>query len=350
MRKNLDQDAPLLPGRPVGESADLAQALRQHLQDFLRRLARGDAVLHRPVPTGVSRSGGHFHLAPELFLQVAGWTRFRFPNGDCVLPAGHALLMPPGLLHDESIGHDNTGAQAHGDAFSNLVLYADGAVLTCHLAHEVEPGRPGILHLEARRHALAARIHDWLGDAAALAPPDPATATPAAAPDAAPPPDWSRAQADALVQAALAGVLRLLDDAEAHRAPEPPLIARLRVLVQNQLGDHGLSVRGLAGQSGCTADYLSHLFRQATGEPLVAYINRLRMERAAHLLTQSKMAGKEIAWACGYAAPSYFIRTFRSHFGMTPTAWRAQAEAAVPLGNTERRLFAPPGPPDAEGH
>jgi AraC-like DNA-binding protein len=29
-----------------------------------------------------------------------------------------------------------------------------------------------------------------------------------------------------------------------------------------------------------------------------------------------------VAWACGFAAPSYFIRTFREHHGMTPKAWR----------------------------
>jgi AraC-like DNA-binding protein len=328
-------------------NAALAQQLRAHLQAFADGLGRADWPLLRPAPAGVSRREGHFHLAPELFLQVSGWTNFRFPHGECRLGPRQALLLPPWLLHDESVGPGDAG-----EPFCNLVFYADGAVLTCHLAHEAEPGRPGILHLEARRHPLAARLHDWLTDAArqdarGLAPAAPVRAGTAAVES----PDWADVQARALVQATLAGLLRTLDETEdAHTRPEPTLIARLRVQVKNQLGDAALSVRRLAEQSGCTADYLSHLFRQSTGEPLVGYINRLRMERAAHLLRQSKMAGKEIAWACGYAAPSYFIRTFRSHFGMTPTAWRAQAEAAVPMGDTERRLFAQPVPPDAEGH
>ena len=72
--------------------------------------------------------------------------------------------------------------------------------------------------------------------------------------------------------------------------PEPPLVARARVLIQNQLGDQALSVKRLAGQLGCTADYLSHVFSQTSGEHLAAYINRQRMERGAHLLREGGLA------------------------------------------------------------
>ena len=54
------------------------------------------------------------------------------------------------------------------------------------------------------------------------------------------------------------------------------------------------------------------------------------MERAAHLLGKSEMAGKEIAWACGFATASYFTRSFRTHFGLTPKAWRAAAGGSPP--------------------
>ena len=110
-------------------------------------------------------------------------------------------------------------------------------------------------------------------------------------------------------------------------AVETVLVARARVLIQNELGDQALSVKRLAGQLGCTADYLSHVFSQTSGEHLAAYINRQRMERGAHLLREGGLAGKEIAWACGFATQSYFIRNFRAHFGTTPKAWRAAHEA-----------------------
>jgi AraC-like DNA-binding protein len=313
MRKNpTDLDTPCAIG--IGPCVfepqagpEQAQRLREHLRDFATRAGSGDlpVALAAPALDEVPRGSGHFHLAPELFLQVAGWTRFRLPQGELLLPAGQALVMPPRLLHAERVG-----ASAAGDAFCNIVVHAEGATLSCHIAHEATPARPGILHLEASRHRQAGRIHDWLADAARLGPPD-ADASP-----------WADAQSRALVAAALAGVLRALDDADPAAPAEPPLVARVRMLIQNQLGDPALSVRRLAEHSGCTPDYLSHLFGRCTGEHLAAYIVRQRMARAARLLADSAMAGKEIAWACGFTTQSYFSRSFRAHFGATPKAWR----------------------------
>lgn len=133
--------------------------------------------------------------------------------------------------------------------------------------------------------------------------------------------ELAASQARALVAAACVGVLRVLDSTEPDARPEPPLVARTRVWVENQLGDPALGVRGLAELAGCTSDHLSRLFRSATGEHLAAHIVRKRMERAATLLVDSTMAGKEVAWACGFASQSYFIRTFKEHFGITPKAW-----------------------------
>jgi len=289
-----------------------AQRMRALLRDFAERAGTGRLAVRLPPGAPiheVARGEGHFHLAPELFLQVSGWTRFSLPNGTLHLPAGEALLLPARLLHAERVGAVSTRPD---DAFCNLVIYAEGATLSCHLAHEMARGRPGILHLEASHHPQAARIPDWLADAVHLG---------RASDDAAWAPE-ATVQRRALVATTLVGVLRALDD-PAER-PEPALVARVRVLIQNQLGDQDLSVRRLAEQSGCTPDHLSHLFSRTTGEHLASFIVRRRMERATHLLRDSTMAGKEIAWACGYATQSYFVRSFRERFGVTPKVWRSR--------------------------
>lgn len=293
--------------RRDGPESGLAGELRASLGEALARIGAGRMPLQLPglPPEIVTRGEGHFHVAPELFVQLSGWTEFRFPHAECRLGPGEALLMPPQLLHAERVGG------AGGEAFRNIVIYAAGDSLTCHFAHEAAPGVPGILHLEARRHAQAARVREWMSDAARIV---------TSGED-----EWGRAQRCGLVVAAIGGVLRALDDTSADPRAEPPLVARVRLLVQNQLGDHALSVRRLAQQSGCTADYLSHVFSRATGEHLIAYITRQRVERAAHLLRHTELAGKEVAWACGFATPSYFIRNFRAQFGVTPRAWRASA-------------------------
>lgn len=308
IRDDYEDPAPAVDtglSEPHSASAQ-ARHMRARLRDFAACAGDGRLAVRSPAVCDdtVARGEGHFHLAPELFLQVAGWTRFTLPDGELHLNAGEALLLPPRLRHAERVG-----ASVDGEPFSNLVVYAEDATLSCHLANEAEPGRPGILHLEARRGAQATRIHGWLSDAAHIG----------GGSDHTP---WAATQLRALVAAATAAVLGALDSPDLAGRAEPALIARVRVLIQNQLGDPALSVRRLAEQSGCTPDYLSHLFRRASGEHLAAHISRQRVERARRLLGDSTMAVKEIAWACGFTTSSYFIRSFRAQFGVTPKAWR----------------------------
>jgi AraC-like DNA-binding protein len=352
MRKNLDRHsagdlrAVAATERPPAErvaAPELAAQMRAQLAAFLARAAAGTLTVRVPaVPgDGVARGDGHFHLAAELFLQVAGWTDFRFPHTRLRLRPGEALVLPARLLHAVRVGGGTAAAP-----FCNVVVYAEGAAMSCHLAHEAEPGRPDILHLEALRHAQAPRVHDWLNDAARLgrvhserAERDQRNQSGSAnAGDD----RMAAVQARALVSAAAAGVLRALDAPDPQAPPEPALVARARVLVNNQLGDPALSVRSLAAQLGCTADYLSHLFSRATGEKLAGAIVRQRMERAAHLLGQSALAGKEVAWACGFATQSYFVRSFRAHHGATPQAWRAARGLLAVVPHARLASLSPP--------
>ena len=300
-----------MPPTPAPLATPAAARLRQGLADALAGLGSGAWPLQLGPASDLGERGpGHFHLVPELFLQLAGDTRFRFPQGGLTLAPGQALLLPPRLLHDEHVRAGDAG-----EAFANLVLQADGPQLGCHLAHETTPGRPGIAHLELRTDAPAGAVQGWL---AAAAPPGPACDGP-----------WAAAQARSLVCAALAAALRLLNARPATGPGEPALVARLRVLVQNQLGDPQLGVRSLAAQSGCTPDHLSHVFRRCTGGQLVAFITGQRMARAARLLRDTTMPGKQVAWACGFANHSYFSAEFRRHHGCTPRAWRAGASGSA---------------------
>ena len=47
------------------------------------------------------------------------------------------------------------------------------------------------------------------------------------------------------------------------------------------------------------------------------------------LVTQAALAVKEVAWACGYANPSYFIHSFRAQYGQTPKGYRQRNEKPV---------------------
>ncbi len=289
-----------------------ARRLREGLADFVRRAADGSLRLVQPPPHAgwTPRGAGHMHLNAELFLQVQGYTEFRFPHGQVLLQAGEALLVPPKLLHDEWVGG------ADGAPFFNIVVHADHQSLSCHSAIEMPAGRPANFFLESFQGVEAARIEAWLNDAAKPPPQDAHDLWPL--------------QQRALVLTALSAVARWLDTPQSSAPAEPPLLARLRVAVQNRLGDPELSVAALAQELGCTADYLSNLYSRSTGEHLWPVVLRQRLQRASRLLAESDSAIKEIAWCCGFASASHFIRSFRMQFGMTPKTFRSEARATAP--------------------
>lgn len=291
-------------GVPEGGGA----ALRAGLETALCGLSAAAWPLLRPAVGAGWHDGwrdgaaGHYHSAPELFLQLSGWTRFHFPAGECLLQAGQALLLPPHLQHAERVGPDASGP------FRNLVFYAERETFSAHLAHEARQRLPAIAHLEARKLADAHLMEAWLREASrsvdGLAP------------------ALDEARARGLVAATLAQALACLAGDAADAGQEPALVARVRVWVKNQLGDAALGVRGLARLAGVTPDYLSQQFRRHSGEALLAHITRLRMERAEQLLLSTDMAIKEVAWACGYNGAGYFIQAFRRRHGQTPAVWR----------------------------
>jgi AraC-like DNA-binding protein len=85
-----------------------------------------------------------------------------------------------------------------------------------------------------------------------------------------------------------------------------------------------LSLEEIAGVSGLSAPYFSTIFREEMGENLSAYLNRLRVEKAAGLLTEGKAALNEIAEACGFEDQSWFSKIFKNYMGISPGRYREQ--------------------------
>ncbi len=63
-------------------------------------------------------------------------------------------------------------------------------------------------------------------------------------------------------------------------------------------------------------------FKEAEGVSLIAYLNRVRMDTAKHLLRSTTMRINEIALAVGIENMNHFIRLFKSNTGTTPTNYR----------------------------
>jgi len=280
---------------------DVVSRLVGYLTAWAKGLGQASIPLlvPRARPELPRTASGHFHLRSELFLQLSGSTEFLFPRQSYRLDAGHALLLPPRLHHGE------TAVSSAADPFLNLVLIFEGSTLFLHSAVAGAANRPQIDKPIQQANDQYLPVARWLEEAAAAGETSPEVAV-------------------NLVAAVLASCARLLARNASDRIREPLLVATARSLVRNSLGDASLSVASLAGQLACTPDYLSHRFSVATGTRLVEWIGQLRLERAAELLTQTRLSSKETAWACGFVNQSYFIRLFRNRFGLSPLEYRRQ--------------------------
>ena len=86
--------------------------------------------------------------------------------------------------------------------------------------------------------------------------------------------------------------------------------------------DKEIALAELVECSGYSESHFCHRFKSVTGYTPFAYLNRLRVSKAAELLVISDVKITEIAVECGFENISYFNRVFRKEMGMTPGSYR----------------------------
>jgi len=285
---------------------------RSEMQEVLRRSIkasrRGLQPLKVPREEGLMQAhpGMHYHFKPEIFLQLRGRTSFRTPREEVLVKAGELCILPAGVPHGETVENDGSGA------FRNLVIGFYSKTLSLHFAHEVAPGKPDIqaieffdtpnldvfttitTHIAAAYHGRTpARTHIING----------------------------------LLTGLLGMLLNLVETGSGTLNKDIAKVFQAKWLVREQLGNPRLNVRNLAEKLHCSADYLSHLFHKQTGEKLIHYIQRIRIDGARLALESSQLYISEIAFASGFQDPAYFTRVFKKMTGESPQGYRDRMEA-----------------------
>lgn len=82
-----------------------------------------------------------------------------------------------------------------------------------------------------------------------------------------------------------------------------------------------LSVEQLAGLAHFHPNYFIRMFKTLFGMPPIHYVNRMRMESAKHLLLTTNRSVSSIAEEIGLQL-YYFSRVFKKHSGFTPSEFR----------------------------
>ena len=110
-------------------------------------------------------------------------------------------------------------------------------------------------------------------------------------------------------------------------AVEDPVVARASRLAREKFAT-SIGVDDLAVAAGVSRRMLERRFHAALAQSPGRYLRTERMRAARVMLKTTGLPIHQIAEACGFRSPEYFVQVFRSAEGLSPTAYR---------GNKRRR-------------
>jgi AraC-like DNA-binding protein len=85
----------------------------------------------------------------------------------------------------------------------------------------------------------------------------------------------------------------------------------------------------VAAELNISREHFSRIFKQQTGVTPNEFIARRKIIHACHLLKDTRMNCKEIAFSVGYETPANFIRAFKGYQKITPLQFRKNG--AIPI-------------------
>jgi signal transduction histidine kinase/DNA-binding response OmpR family regulator/Tfp pilus assembly protein PilF len=103
-------------------------------------------------------------------------------------------------------------------------------------------------------------------------------------------------------------------------------IAKLLDIVESNLDNSELSVDTLCNEAGVSRATLHKKLKSLVNQSATEFINTIRVKRASMLIQQNAGSISEIAYRVGFNNLSYFTKTFKNHFGITPSQMSANGK------------------------
>lgn len=121
-----------------------------------------------------------------------------------------------------------------------------------------------------------------------------------------------------LLLLALEGAADVLSDERPIRIAN---LARIKRIIRNRIAQPEVTPAAIAREAGASLSYVQKLFRDQ-GQTIYEYLKNERLLRAHDLLASlpsDRMTITDIFLRCGFSDKSYFSRSFKQKFGVTPS-------------------------------
>ena len=114
-----------------------------------------------------------------------------------------------------------------------------------------------------------------------------------------------------------------LDLATVAPGPDQKFLADLTAVVEANLTKTDLSVDEVASLLSLSRMQLYRKVKALLGTGVTDFIQRLRLTKARELLLDERRTVSDVAYELGFSSPSYFTASFRAHYQLTPSEFRA---------------------------
>lgn len=108
---------------------------------------------------------------------------------------------------------------------------------------------------------------------------------------------------------------------EVEHSPHTALVRKVTTfLISNY--KQKLTLEDIANYVGISPYHLERVFKQATSETPRTYLEKIRVDKAAHLLKSTNLTNLEICYEVGFQSPSNFYKAFRRLINCSPSEYR----------------------------
>jgi signal transduction histidine kinase/DNA-binding response OmpR family regulator len=116
-------------------------------------------------------------------------------------------------------------------------------------------------------------------------------------------------------------IVTLQPQFEEVKSPEDRFLQKLIDILETHVSDPDFNVSQLVMEIGMSRPVLFRKIKMLTGLSVIDLIKSVRLKKAEMLLKQNKLSVAEVAFHVGFNDPKYFSKSFRSHFGKTPSQY-----------------------------
>ncbi|MCD9020653.1 AraC family transcriptional regulator [Cohnella silvisoli] len=93
-------------------------------------------------------------------------------------------------------------------------------------------------------------------------------------------------------------------------------------ILETDYPNKALCQEGVAGDLNVSKDYIGRIFKETYAKSFGEYLNEIRLNKAAQLLSTTKKSIPEIVDEIGWENKNYFYTMFKAKFGMTTSEYR----------------------------